>query len=481
MDDHHRADLARRRALLRFAVIGDLLAAPPPKGRLAATLDTLARKIWTGVDGAPICFARSTIEQWYYAARSAADPVRALTAAARSDRGSYRAINSVLLDALEQQYRRYPEWTAKLHADNLGAYVRRHHPQRPPPSYTTVRRTLRRQGWTRQPKARTEGQRQAHIRKGSREVRGFEMDHAHALWHLDYHHGSRRVVDAEGRWHTPLLLAFLDDRTRLVCHIQWYLSEDTERLVHGLTQAILKRGLPRAIMHDNGSAMRASEFLHGLEDLGIASKPTLAYSPYQNGKQETFWALVEGRLMAMLKRVDPLDLKTLNHATQAWVEGSYHREKHEGIGMSPLDSLEHSPCVARPSPTIDTLRFCFTQRAQRTQRRSDGTVSIEGVRFELPSRLRTLTRVQVRYARWDRSQAWVVDPREGDVLARIVPVDRSANADARRKPHAVPDPEPTPLEDDGDPFPPHMRELIEAYAADGLPPAYLPMDDEQTP
>ena len=51
MDDHHRADLARRRALLRFAVIGDLLAAPPPKGRLAATLDTLARKIWTGVDG----------------------------------------------------------------------------------------------------------------------------------------------------------------------------------------------------------------------------------------------------------------------------------------------------------------------------------------------------------------------------------------------------------------------------------------------
>jgi putative transposase len=436
MDDHHRADLVRRRALLRFAVIGDLLAAPPPKGQLAAALEKLAAKTWTGLDGTPIRFARSTIEHWYYTARNATDPVRALTAAARSDRGTFKAINNVLLDALEEQYTRYPEWTAKLHADNLAALVRRHHPERIPPSYTTVRRTLRRKGWTRQRKVRTEGQRQALIRKGSREVRGFEMDHVHALWHLDFHHGSRRVVDADGRWHTPLLLAFVDDRARLVCHIQWYLSEDTERLVHGLTQAILKRGLPRAIMHDNGSAMRASEFLQGLENLGIASKPTLAYSPYQNGKQETFWTLVEGRLVAMLKRVDPLDLKTLNRVTQAWVEGGYHREKHEGINMSPLDCLDHSPCVARLSPTIDTLRFAFTQRTQRTQRRSDGTVSIEGVRFELPSRLRALTRVQVRYARWDLSQAWVVDPREGDVLARIVPVDRSANADARRKPHS---------------------------------------------
>ena len=132
----------------------------------------------------PIRFARSTIEHWYYTARNATDPVRALTAAVRSDRGTSKVMDDVLLDALEEQYTRYPEWTAKLHADNLAAFVRRHHPERIPPSYTTVRRTLRRKGWARQRKVRTEGQRQALIRKGSREVRGFEMDHVHALWHL---------------------------------------------------------------------------------------------------------------------------------------------------------------------------------------------------------------------------------------------------------------------------------------------------------
>ncbi len=35
------------------------------------------------------------------------------------------------------------------------------------------------------------------------------------------------------------------------------------------------------------------------------------------------------------------------------------------------------------------------------------------------------------------------------------------------------------LEDDDDPVPARLRELMEAYAADGLPPAYLPMDESE--
>ena len=41
---------------------------------------------------------------------------------------------------------------------------------------------------------------------------------------------------------------------------------------------------------------------------------------------------------------------------------------------------------------------------RRTQRRSDGTLTLDGVRFELPGRLHHLTRVAVRYARWDLSR-----------------------------------------------------------------------------
>jgi transposase InsO family protein len=481
MDDGDDAKAARQLGLLRFAIIGDLLAAPPERGTLTAALRVLAERTWSLPDHTPVRFGFSTIEGWYYSSRYAADPVATLTSRPRSDRGSRRVMDEQLLDELRKQYSLYPSWTVKLHWSNLAALVRRKYPDayNKPPSYTTVRRTMRAQGWMRQRQLKTEGHRKAAERLAKREVRSFEATHAHSLWHFDFHECSRNVVDADGAWHKPQLLAFLDDRSRIICHAQWYLAEDTRRLVHGFCQAVLKRGLPRAVMHDNGSAMRAAEFQQGLEDLGVISKPILAYSPYQNGKKETFWAVVESQVIAMLNRVKRLDLRTLNHATQAWVEGSYHREKHEGIDMPPLDRLEASPNAVRPSPDMADLRFRFTMRRQRTQRRSDGTLSVAGVRFEIPSRLRALKKLMVRYRRWDLSEVWLVDPRTEDVLARIIPVDLTRNADGVRKPLEEPDPVPVLVGDDEDPFPPRLRELMEDYAADGLPPAYLPMDESE--
>ena len=42
------------------------------------------------------------------------------------------------------------------------------------------------------------------------------------------------------------------------------LSETAEDLVHGFSQAIQKRGLPRALLTDNGAAMVSDEFTEGL-------------------------------------------------------------------------------------------------------------------------------------------------------------------------------------------------------------------------
>lgn len=481
MTDPRHADAARQLALLRFAIIGELLAAPPPRGELTAALRALAERTWTLPDGTPTRFGFSTIESWFYKARAATDPVAALTSAPRRDRGARKVFDERLLAALRRQYELHPSWSRKLHHKNLVALIRQRYgddyPR--PPSYTTVRRVMAAQGWSRQRKPRTEGQAHAAQRRASRETRRFESPYAHALWHVDFHEGSRRVIDRDGSWFKPRLVAFMDDHTRLICHIQWYRAEDTERLVHAFVQAVLKRGLPRAVQHDNGSAMTSAAFRNGLEDLGIQARPTLAYSPHQNGKQETFWAAVEGQALAMLDRVDRLDLATLNRVTQAWAECSYHRDIHGGLGETPLDRLASARSVGRPAPSHNALVRAFTCREIRTQRRSDGTISVHGVRFEVPSRLRTLRKLTVRFRRWDLSHAWIVDPRTGDDLARVVPVDLARNADGRRKPLVRPEPTPAVrLAEGEDPYPPHLRELLEAYAADGLPPAFLPLDDD---
>jgi hypothetical protein len=232
-------------------------------------------------------------------------------------------------------------------------------------------------------------------------------------------------------------------------------------------------------MHDNGSAMKSAEIIAGTKRFGIIQHPTLPYSAYQNGKQEHFWDVLEGRLMAMLERVDPLHLSFLNRASQAWVELDYNREINEEIGVCPLDRMLEGEDVSRPAPDTQALRFAFTRRRRRRQRRSDGTVSIEGVRFEIPSHLRFLDDVYVRYRRWDLSMAYVVDKRTDDKLARIWPLDKEANADGKRRALSHTSDMVHLYDDDEDiePIPPLMRKYLAQYAASGMPPAFLPKDE----
>jgi len=479
----------QRWAELRFSIVGPLLAAPPAAGELRAALERLAATTWRHpITGAPVRFGVSTIERWYYAARGAPrDPVGELRRKVRRDAGTQPSLSAGLRAALLAQYREHRSWSAQLHADNLAVVVAAHPELGPMPSVATIRRYLKAQGLVRGPRRRgprSPGARRAARRLEEREVRSYEAAYVHGLWHLDYHHGSRPVLLPSGRFATPLLLGILDDRSRLACHLQWYLEETAETLVHGLCQAFQKRGLPRALLSDNGAAMLAGEVRQGLLDLGVTHATTLPYSAYQNAKQEVFWASVEGRLLAMLEGVAELTLGLLNEATQAWVEGDYHRRFHSEIGTTPLRRFLAGPDVGRECPGSDALRRAFRAEVTRSQRRSDGTVSLEGRRFEIPSRYRTLARVRLRTARWDLGRVDLVDPRTGQVMAPLYPLDKVRNADgARRRLERTDGPEPSPSPESTSGMAPLLRQLMADYAATGLPPAYLPKppDDPEEP
>jgi putative transposase len=291
------------------------------------------------------------------------------------------------------------------------------------------------------------------------------------------------VLTSPGEWVYPLLLGIVDDHSRLCCHAQWYLRETAEELIHGLSQAFLKRGLPRALMTDNGGAMVAAETVQGLQRLGVVHETTLPYSPYQNGKQESFWGPVEGRLLSMLDGCADLTLGQLNEATQAWVEMEYNRRAHSEIGGAPLKRFVTVKDVGRPCPAFEALRQAFTLECSRTQRRSDGTISVEGVRFELPSRYRHFRQVGVRYAGWDLSHVYLVDARSGQILARLYPQDKHKNADGRRRKKeaiAGSGSDAAPPEPERAGMAPLLRKLIAEYAATGLPPAYLPKNEHAT-
>lgn len=475
--DGHGSGGHRKWAEFRFSVIGHLLAAPPEKGEVKKCMDALAAKTWRHpITGEPMRLGSSTIERWFYMTRKRPDPVESLKRKVRFDAGSMPAMGEQRISILNQQYRDHPSWSYQLHTDNFSVLIREKEPDMLAPSYSTVKRYMKRHGLLRKKKSRNHlrpAAIEAFERSQRRETRLFEAPYPQSLWHLDFHDGSRQLLGENGKWFTPQCLCILDDHSRLACHIQWYEHENTDCLVHGYTQALQKRGLPREQMSDNGSAMKSEEFTKGLSRLGIIFSPTLEYSPNQNGKQEVFWGSLEGRLMAMLENVKDLSLKALNDATLAWVEMEYNRRVHSETKETPLQRFLRGQDVSRPCPDQEFLKDAFTSEVTRTQRQSDGTIQIEGRRFEIPSRYRHMEKLCIRYARWDLSRLYLADEGGKRIIA-IYPVDLIKNATSGRRAME------TDIfkADDGvkrsTDMAPLLKKLMAQYAATGMPPAYIP-------
>src|SRR5580693_3480228 len=146
----------------------------------------------------------------------------------------------------------------------------------------------------------------------------------------------------------------------------------------------------------------------------------------------------------MLEDVPDLTLAVLNEATQAWVEYEYNRKVHSEIGQAPITRFLAGPEVTRPSPDSDTLRLAFTRTDHRMQRNSDGSL---------------------------------VDERTGKVLSRLYPQDKTRNARGLRRSLDPISPEPIDVKP-ATGIAPLLARLFDRHAATGLPPPYLPKNED---
>jgi len=476
MADNTSTPARARWARFRFGVIAPLLTAPPEPGELRSSIAALAARPWPHPTTSEATrFSAKTIERWFYIARDEAQPFEALARRVPSHAGTHPSISPAVADELRTLRRQHPRWSYQLVHDNLAVIAREKPSLGIIPGYATVCRYMKHHGLGKHRKPRRHEKEPGFV---PRERRSYEVAHVHGLWHCDFHDCKRKVLTASGDWKAATLFGLIDDRSRVCCHAQWYLGdENTESFVHGMQQGFQKRGLPRSMLMDNGAPMIAAETSEGLARLSIQHFTTLSQSPEQNGKQEVFWAQVEGRLMAMLEGEPLLTLELLNRATQAWVELEYHRRVHSETRQTPIDRWLAGPSVRRACPSSDELRRAFRMEVTRMQRVSDGTLTVAGVRYEVPSAYRTLVRPTVRVARWDLSTIDLVDPRRGTHLATLLPLDKERNADRRRRaladPSAGANSEPLPVPTGTAPL---LRKYMAEYAATGMPPAYVPLD-----
>jgi transposase InsO family protein len=413
---------AYEQGLFRYGIISELLSRPPERGELAMRLREISGKYFIQPwNNKSINISVRTLERWYSAAKKNERPSEILQPRLRIDRGEYRALSNEHISWLKNFHLKYPTWSIQLMYDNIVLVPFK----TKIPSYSTVLRHFHKLGFF---SIRSHGKKN----KG-REVRSFEVEYVGQMWHMDFHKGSRMIVDENGEYKQPICMAIIDDKSRLVCHAQWFLNETAEVLVHGFVQAIQKRGIPRTFYSDNGSAMKAEEFKSGLLALNIKQENTLPYSPYMNGKQESFWQPLEGRLMKMLPKYKRLTLDILNAVTQAWIEQDYHVKIHSEINEKPLDRFLNSTNVLRVSPTYEELKRSFRMVIRRALRKTDSTITIDGIRFQIPQCYIHMNSILLRYARWDLGEAEIICPDTQKSLCFIFPLNKLANSYASRK------------------------------------------------
>jgi hypothetical protein len=159
----------------------------------------------------------------------------------------------------------------------------------------------------------------------------------------------------------------------------------------------------------------------------------------------------------MLRGVENLTLGFVNQAAQAWVEQDYHRNRHREINTTPLERMLKGPDVARPAPDSQALRLAFTRRIKRAPRKSDATVVVDGIRYELPVRFAHLRAVILRAPSWDRSKMILADESTDAPLATLLPLDKAKNASGLRRAVAAPADETAPCRD---PLPALLRKWM---------------------
>lgn len=366
MEDEKKK-LAQEIALFRHSVLGDLVHLTPGHRGLYDLLRVKSDKDYEIPGTLRRHVAVETMRHWLKLYRKGG--FDALIPMTRSDAETSRAIPQEVQDLLVALKDEHRDWTVKATikvATEAGQI-----PLDLPLPPSTVHRLFARHGLMQ--KAPTE--------PSSKDHRRFAFQKAGDLWMSDVMHGPAVIFEGRRKRKT-FLIAFLDDATRVVPYAAFATSESTASFLPCLKQAILRRGVPKRLFVDNGSAYRSQHLALVCAKLGVTLIHARAYHPQAKGKQERFFRTARMQLLPHLRPEDLSSLDALNRRLWAWVEGEYHRAPHRGLeGDTPLDRWAQTADEVRYGANLD-LDDLFLFEAQRKVHK-DRTVSLNGIGYEV--------------------------------------------------------------------------------------------------
>jgi putative transposase len=380
-----------------------------PGNSIRAKIGHVETLVFKDEENTPMQFTWRTIQTWY--SRYKKDGITTMKPKPRSDRGAMRKVEPELLqEAIDQVL---PHFHGPLNIASIyRACIEKNLLQRERVAPNTFRRHVARYELL---KPNAESENKARL--------AFSKAHANDLWQADTMVGP--YVTHHGKKVQAKLIAFIDDASRVCCHGQFYVAENTETLLGAFRSALYKRGVPEALYVDNGSIYASKEIGQVCGRLGCVLCHTPVRDGAAKGKVERFFRTV--RMSFLTRALDLTTVDTLNKAFFRWVEDEYNSKEHSAIGMRPIDRFGLDLKRVRylpPSEVNDELFFVEESRKVL----ADNTFSLRAVRFEAPRDLRGCE-IQVRF---DRKHADVESLRvvvfyKSERMGEARPVDFLAN------------------------------------------------------
>jgi len=227
----------------------------------------------------------------------------------------------------------------------------------------------------------------------------FEAAVRNELWTGDGLHGPILA----GTTRRAVLLAFIDDHSRLLVGWRWGTGEDVFRLEAAFRVGLTARGIPDAVLVDRGSAFVSHQLLRACAVMGVKLIHASPRAAATKGKIERFFRTVRDQFLVEID--DGIKLAELNRLFQAWLEVVYHRRVHSETGQTPLARFDAAGAPTLPTPAL--LREAFLWSQERTVTKT-ATVSLQGNQYEVDPALVgrkvelvfdpfDLTRIEVRY------------------------------------------------------------------------------------
>lgn len=228
------------------------------------------------------------------------------------------------------------------------------------------------------------------------------------------------------------IFALLDDRSRLVPYIRADFHETQTAFLTVLCGAVLRRGIPRAILLDNHGSFTGSDVKVACARLGVRLIFARPYDGPSKGKIERFWRTLRARVLDRLDTLKVTTLDDLNLRLSAWVESDYNTRAHSSLGArTPLEVFEEDAEEIRFVDDTGAVEEAFTATLSR-QVRADSTCQVRGRTLEVPTEFRGRA-VEVHYSLLSPDRFWIEDGRSRIPLREVDP-EANARRPRQRKP-----------------------------------------------